>query len=216
GVFSDAQRAQLHRVSLSRIICDNTRITHVPPDPFTQTGHPADVLPCSHPLIPHLNLSAWRERDTDPICGSIPRLKFGFSLLCDSTLLYHCHHGYSLNGPSSIRCDHNSNQWSPAPPTCQDINECAGLPSPCPQHMECVNTPGSYTCTESDGPSSGSASSVVSAVMAAIGGVAMVVLVILCYRRFFLKRQKPMIGGCCQRKDQWNGGDHALKEGTSQ
>ncbi|KAJ8252219.1 hypothetical protein COCON_G00215310 [Conger conger] len=211
GVFSQAQKAQLHRVSLSRIICDNTRIAHVPPDPFARTAHPADMLPCTHPRIPHLDLSAWRERDTDPICGAIPRLKFGFSLLCDSALLYRCHDGYLLNGPSSIRCDHSSSQWSPAPPSCQDINECAGQPSPCPQNLECVNTPGSFTCKESDGLQSSSVSSVVSAVVAVIGGVAMVVLVIVCYRR-----QKHMIGRCCQRKGQWNGRDHALKEGTSQ
>ncbi|XP_035252326.1 eosinophil peroxidase [Anguilla anguilla] len=214
GVFSEAQRAELQRVSLSRIICDNTHIAHVPPDPFARTQRPGDVLPCSHPLIPHLDLSPWGEPDTDPICGAIPRLKFGFSLLCDSALLYRCHDGYRLNGPSSIRCDHNSNQWSPAPPTCQDINECAGQPSPCPQNTECVNTPGSYTC--SDGLPSGSVSSLVSAVMAVVGGVAALALVIICYRRFVLKRHKPVIGGCCQRKDQWNGGDHALKEGTSQ
>ncbi|KAJ8402961.1 hypothetical protein AAFF_G00362750 [Aldrovandia affinis] len=121
GVFSGAQRAQLRKVSLSRIICDNTHISHVPKDPFLRTAHTADMLPCSHPLIPHLNLTAWREQDTDPICGSVPRLTFGFSLLCDSTLLYHCHDGYRLNGPSSIKCDHNINQWNPAPPTCQDL-----------------------------------------------------------------------------------------------
>ncbi|KAG5839962.1 hypothetical protein ANANG_G00210950 [Anguilla anguilla] len=180
GVFSEAQRAELQRVSLSRIICDNTHIAHVPPDPFARTQRPGDVLPCSHPLIPHLDLN--------PICGAIPRLKFGFSLLCDSALLYRCHDGYRLNGPSSIRCDHSSNQWSPAPPTCQ----------------------------ESDGLPSGSVSSLVSAVMAVVGGIAALALVIICYRRFVLKRHKPVIGGCCQRKDQWNGGDHALKEGTSQ
>ncbi|KAG9336338.1 hypothetical protein JZ751_002685, partial [Albula glossodonta] len=61
GVFSGAQRAQLRRVSLSRIICDNTHITRVPVDAFARTTHLSHMLPCSHPLIPHLNLSAWKE-----------------------------------------------------------------------------------------------------------------------------------------------------------
>ncbi|XP_036390591.1 eosinophil peroxidase [Megalops cyprinoides] len=216
GVFSDAQRAQLRKVSLSRIICDNTHITHVPADPFSRTTQAAYMLPCTHPLIPHLNLSAWRERDTDPKCGSVPRLKSGFSLLCGSTLLYSCHHGYHLNGPSSIKCDHISNQWSPAPPSCQDINECANKPSPCPENMECLNTPGSYICTESHRPASGLVGSVVPAAMAAVGGVAMMVLMIICYQRFICKRPKPIIAGCCQRKGQWEGKDHARKEGTTQ
>ncbi|KAJ8248883.1 hypothetical protein GJAV_G00228810 [Gymnothorax javanicus] len=216
GLFTEPQRAQLRKVSLSRIICDNTHITHVPPDPFARSSHLADLLPCSHPLIPHLDLSSWREPDTDPVCGAIPRLKFGFSLLCKSALLYSCQDGYHLHGPSSIRCDHGSNQWSPAPPTCQDINECARQSSPCPENMECINIPGSYTCTEPDALPSTSVSSVVSTVMAIICGVAGVVLVVICYRRLILKRRIPIIDGCCKRKDQWNGGDHTLKEETAQ
>ncbi|KAM6960631.1 eosinophil peroxidase [Aplochiton taeniatus] len=40
GVFSRGQQRQLHTISLSRIICDNSHIRHVPADPFsrTQTG----------------------------------------------------------------------------------------------------------------------------------------------------------------------------------
>lgn len=63
-MFSGAQRTAMHGVSLSRIICDNTHIRLVPPDPFTRTLHTEDLLPCAHPLIPQLNLSAWREPDT--------------------------------------------------------------------------------------------------------------------------------------------------------
>uniref|UniRef100_A0A671WWH9 Eosinophil peroxidase n=1 Tax=Sparus aurata TaxID=8175 RepID=A0A671WWH9_SPAAU len=54
GVFTSLQRRHLHGISLSRIICDNSHITHVP-----------------------------------------------------------------LLGSSSVRCDPNSQQWSPKPPTCQ-------------------------------------------------------------------------------------------------
>ncbi|XP_062402501.1 eosinophil peroxidase [Sardina pilchardus] len=64
GMFSRAQRSSLQRVSLSRIICDNTHIQLVPPDPFTRTLRTEDLLPCAHPLIPPLNLSAWREPDS--------------------------------------------------------------------------------------------------------------------------------------------------------
>uniref|UniRef100_A0A8C7G3X0 Eosinophil peroxidase n=1 Tax=Oncorhynchus kisutch TaxID=8019 RepID=A0A8C7G3X0_ONCKI len=118
AVFTSTQRAQLHTVSLSRIICDNTHITRVPSDPFSRTVSPEDMLACSHPLIPHLNLSAWKEPDTDPSCGPIPRLQSGFSLLCDSVIYYQCGPGYQLIGPSSVTCDPNSYQWSPAPPIC--------------------------------------------------------------------------------------------------
>lgn len=212
GVFSGAQRTALQGVSLSRIICDNTHIRLVPPDPFTRTRHTEDLLPCAHPLIPPLNLSAWREPDTgrprateppsshftqsheenpllqkidfitfgqrngfpeiskisteswavyrhiefysmwwftlyiicvygkypvicvpraclsymslfptpsDPICGSIPRVHPGYSLLCDSVILYHCPVGFILVGPSQVKCDPHTQQWTPAPPTCQ-------------------------------------------------------------------------------------------------
>lgn len=55
----------------------------------------------------------------DPSCGPIPRIQSGYSLLCDSVILYQCHSGFKLLGSSSVRCDPNSQQWSPAPPTCQ-------------------------------------------------------------------------------------------------
>uniref|UniRef100_A0A673A9J5 Eosinophil peroxidase n=1 Tax=Sphaeramia orbicularis TaxID=375764 RepID=A0A673A9J5_9TELE len=64
GVFTSAQRTNLHSVSLSRIICDNTHISHVPADPFSRTERSEDMLPCSHPLIPHLDLNPWKEPET--------------------------------------------------------------------------------------------------------------------------------------------------------
>lgn len=63
GVFTSTQRKHLHPVSLSRIICDNSHITHVPADPFSRTERPEDMLACSHPLISHLDLSPWKEPD---------------------------------------------------------------------------------------------------------------------------------------------------------
>lgn len=63
GVFTGAQRRRLHAVSLSRIICDNSRVARVPADPFSRTERAQDMLPCSHPLIPALDLSPWKEPD---------------------------------------------------------------------------------------------------------------------------------------------------------
>ncbi|XP_029607734.1 eosinophil peroxidase [Salmo trutta] len=191
AVFTSTQRAQLHTVSLSRIICDNTHITRVPSDPFSRTVSPEDMLACSHPLIPHLNLSAWKEPDTDPSCGPVPRLQTGFSLLCDSIIYYQCGPGYQLIGPSSVTCDPNSYQWSPAPPTCHDVDECADQPTPCPQNMDCLNTPGSYMCTDLD-LSSLSAVSVISAVIAVVGGVAIMLGILACCRRYFPKKPEPI------------------------
>ncbi|XP_029697587.1 eosinophil peroxidase isoform X2 [Takifugu rubripes] len=65
GVFTKAQRERLRSVSLSRIICDNSHIARVPADPFSHTGKVEDTMPCSHPLIPHLDLQPWKEPDSD-------------------------------------------------------------------------------------------------------------------------------------------------------
>uniref|UniRef100_A0A3Q3IQR1 Uncharacterized protein n=1 Tax=Monopterus albus TaxID=43700 RepID=A0A3Q3IQR1_MONAL len=67
GVFTSTQRRHLQAVSLSRIICDNSHITLVPADPFSRTERPEDMLACSHPLIPHLDLSPWKEPDTGTV-----------------------------------------------------------------------------------------------------------------------------------------------------
>lgn len=63
-MFTSTQRRHLHTVSLSRIICDNSHISHVPVDPFSRTESPEAMLACSHPLIPHLDLSPFKEPDT--------------------------------------------------------------------------------------------------------------------------------------------------------
>ncbi|KAK2917763.1 eosinophil peroxidase [Channa argus] len=197
GVFTSTQRRHLHTISLSRIICDNSHIALVPADPFSRTERPEDMLSCSHPLIPHFDLSPWKEPDTDPRCGPIPRIQSGYSLLCDSAILYQCHSGFKLLGASSISCDPKSHFWNPAPPACQDINECEEVISPCPQHLECLNTPGSFICSE---PSSLSAVSIVTAVMVVTGGVAILVMSMICYQRYFPKKQELATRGCCQEK----------------
>ncbi|TSK13447.1 Eosinophil peroxidase [Bagarius yarrelli] len=180
GVFSAAQRRSLRTVSLSRIICDNTQICLVPSDPFTRTLHPDKLLPCTHMNITHLNLSAWKEPDTDPVCGSIPRLKVGFSVLCDSAVMYQCPSGYMLHGASRITCDPNTRLWTPNPPTCQDIDECFSG-HVCPPDLLCYNTPGSFICTEF---TTHSATSIAAAVVTVVVGAAVMVLIVSCYKRW--------------------------------
>ncbi|CAL8294494.1 unnamed protein product [Boreogadus saida] len=126
GVFTAAQRKQLRAASLSRIICDNSHIQRVPADPFSRTESADAMLPCSHPLIPQLDLGPWKEPDTDPRCGVIPRVQYGYSLLCGSVVLFQCRTGFTLQGPPSVRCDPGSKNWTPAPPICHDPNPSVG------------------------------------------------------------------------------------------
>nr|XP_005583875.2 eosinophil peroxidase [Macaca fascicularis] len=60
GVFTKRQREALSRISLSRIICDNTGITMVSRDIFRANIYPRGFVSCSR--IPRLNLSAWRGK----------------------------------------------------------------------------------------------------------------------------------------------------------
>ncbi|XDV53494.1 hypothetical protein PO909_021977 [Leuciscus waleckii] len=196
GVFSSAQRDALHTTSLSRIICDNTHIRLVPFDPFAHTLRPDDLLPCTR--IAHMNLSAWREPDADPVCGEVPRLHLGFSVLCDSTVMYQCPTGYSLQGAAHVTCDLNTHSWSPQPPTCHDIDECSAHPPVCPPHLQCFNTPGGHTCTEPGAPPL-STSSIVSSVMSVLGGVALILLFLACYKRVFLRKAETAKAECCPR-----------------
>lgn len=58
-MFTEAQRRELQKHSLSRVICDNTGLTHVPADAFRAARFPLDFEPCED--IPGLNLDEWRE-----------------------------------------------------------------------------------------------------------------------------------------------------------
>ncbi|KAF7479325.1 Hypothetical predicted protein [Marmota monax] len=60
GVFTKRQRRALSRISLSRIICDNTGITTVSRDIFRANIYPRGFVSCRQ--IPKLNLSAWRGK----------------------------------------------------------------------------------------------------------------------------------------------------------
>ncbi|KAG8450688.1 hypothetical protein GDO86_003097 [Hymenochirus boettgeri] len=66
SVFSDAQRASIKKVTLARIICDNTKIMEVPKNVFLGNHYPRDFVRCSK--IPKLDLNPWKvtkPRDGD-------------------------------------------------------------------------------------------------------------------------------------------------------
>lgn len=128
------------------------------------------------PLCFHSSASVCDASLSDPRCGPIPRIQSGYWLLCDSVVLYQCQTGFRLSGSSSASCDPVSQQWSSSPPTCRgrgggrrllalnkcdpkqqqspfrmsllaDINECKEQTSVCPENFECLNVPGSFTCS---------------------------------------------------------------------
>ncbi|KAK2823715.1 hypothetical protein Q7C36_020315 [Tachysurus vachellii] len=59
GVFTQAQTSALSRVSLSRIICDNTGISRVPRNPFILSRNQANFVNCRNIL--GIDLSPWKE-----------------------------------------------------------------------------------------------------------------------------------------------------------
>nr|XP_061812911.1 eosinophil peroxidase-like [Nerophis lumbriciformis] len=195
NVFTGTQRSHLRAVSLSRIICDNTHIAYVPEDPFSRTEDPDSMLACSNPLIPKLDLSPWKEPLSDPNCGPIPRIQSGYSLRCDSVIIFECQAGFELQGSSSISCDAQSQRWSSPPPTCKDINECEQQILICPQNMECLNLPGSFSCSELTSPST---ILVVMSALVVIGGVAGILMILSCFRRWLPNKDALVCAGCCQ------------------
>lgn len=58
-MFTEAQRQELQKHSLSRVVCDNTGLTWVPADAFRGGQFPRDFKSCKD--IPGLSLDAWRE-----------------------------------------------------------------------------------------------------------------------------------------------------------
>lgn len=58
-MFTQQQKTELLKGSLSRIICDNTDISEAPIDSFKFGKYPSDYVSCDH--IPSMNLEAWRE-----------------------------------------------------------------------------------------------------------------------------------------------------------
>ncbi|NWU98618.1 PERM Myeloperoxidase, partial [Upupa epops] len=63
GVFTPQQRSSLAKVSLSRIICDNTRISEVPRHILQTNRYPHGFVSCNQ--IPQLDLTAWKSKRTE-------------------------------------------------------------------------------------------------------------------------------------------------------
>uniref|UniRef100_A0A3Q3G266 Thyroid peroxidase n=1 Tax=Labrus bergylta TaxID=56723 RepID=A0A3Q3G266_9LABR len=60
GIFSQQEKVELLKGSLSRIICDNSNIKEVLADSFRFRKYPSGYIPCEH--IPSMNFEAWREK----------------------------------------------------------------------------------------------------------------------------------------------------------
>ncbi|KAM3933658.1 eosinophil peroxidase-like [Leptodactylus fuscus] len=58
--FTSTQRNSINRVTMSRIICDNTGITQVPRCVFAANTYPRDFVNCNQ--IPRFDLSPWKRR----------------------------------------------------------------------------------------------------------------------------------------------------------
>ncbi|XP_078256164.1 thyroid peroxidase [Rhinoraja longicauda] len=152
GLFTSAQRNELSKHSLSRVICDNTAITEVPLDAFRVGQYPQNFVNCDQ--VPGLNLLAWHENPQQVgSCGPPPQIEDGEFVLCTSSgqsiISYVCHHGFYLLGAEELTCSIRG--WSSDPPACKDINECEDAARPvCHSSASCVNIKGSYRCTCSD------------------------------------------------------------------
>ncbi|XP_054199625.1 thyroid peroxidase isoform X15 [Homo sapiens] len=120
-VFTDAQRRELEKHSLSRVICDNTGLTRVPMDAFQVGKFPEDFESCDS--IPGMNLEAWRETfPQDDKCGFPESVENGDFVHCEESgrrvLVYSCRHGYELQGREQLTCTQEG--WDFQPPLCKD------------------------------------------------------------------------------------------------
>uniref|UniRef100_A0A8C3WJG6 Thyroid peroxidase n=1 Tax=Catagonus wagneri TaxID=51154 RepID=A0A8C3WJG6_9CETA len=152
AVFTEAQRRELGRHSLSRVICDNSGLSHVPLDAFRVGRWPQEFEPCAG--IQGLDLGAWREAPPPgDACGFPDPVENGGFLLCEElgkrVLVFSCRHGFRLRGPEQITCSPRG--WDSPPPSCKDIDECEdGADPPCHASARCKNTKGGVLCECSD------------------------------------------------------------------
>ncbi|KAJ6665884.1 hypothetical protein lerEdw1_001356 [Lerista edwardsae] len=148
NVFTEAQRLQLRKYSLSRLICDNTGLTAVPVDAFTLATFPQGFKPCDN--VPSIHLGAWQDTlQPEMTCGLPTRVEHGDFVHCSeagkSVVTYSCHPGYKLQGEDQLYC--SKGEWNSEPPVCQDINECENKSNPpCHSSAKCENTKGSFQC----------------------------------------------------------------------
>ncbi|XP_017281605.1 thyroid peroxidase [Kryptolebias marmoratus] len=120
GVFTKQQKNELLKASLSRVICDNSDIQEIPPEPFRFGKYPSDYVDCSE--IPSMSLEAWREEKSQDLqlCGLPRPIKNGDFIFSSQsgklTALYSCYHGFKLEGAAEIVCE--GNQWNNEAPRC--------------------------------------------------------------------------------------------------
>ncbi|XP_032722907.1 LOW QUALITY PROTEIN: thyroid peroxidase [Lontra canadensis] len=151
GVFTEAQRRELARHSLSRVICDNTGLPSVPADAFQTGRFPRDFEVCKN--IPGLNLDVWREPPPQgDACGLPDGVDNGDVALCGETgrhvLVFSCRHGFQLQGREQVAC---APRGLLRPPVCQDVNECEDVTAPpCHPSARCRNTKGGFSCECTD------------------------------------------------------------------
>nr|AIY27455.1 thyroid peroxidase [Fukomys anselli] len=151
-VFTEAQRQELEKHSLSRVVCDNSGLTHVPRDAFRVGRFPQDFESCER--IPGLDLEAWRETFLqDDRCSLPDKVEDGDFMHCEDAgkhvLVYSCHHGYQLHGQEQVTCTPDG--WDAPPPICKDVDECADLVlPPCHASARCRNTRGGFQCLCTD------------------------------------------------------------------
>uniref|UniRef100_A0A8C9KZ91 Thyroid peroxidase n=1 Tax=Phocoena sinus TaxID=42100 RepID=A0A8C9KZ91_PHOSS len=152
AVFTEAQRQELGRHSLSRVICDNTGLSRVPRDAFRVGTWPQEFESCDS--IPGMNLGAWREAPPpEDACGFPDKVEDGDFLLCEESgrrvLVFSCRHGFQLHGPEQVACTRRG--WDSQPPVCKDINECEDVTeAPCHASARCKNTKGGFQCECTD------------------------------------------------------------------
>ncbi|NWY59126.1 PERM Myeloperoxidase, partial [Chionis minor] len=65
GVFTSQQRSSLAKISLSKIICDNTKISKVPTNIFQANSYPSSFVSCNQ--IPKLDLGAWKSKTDEEV-----------------------------------------------------------------------------------------------------------------------------------------------------
>uniref|UniRef100_A0A7M4EQY1 Thyroid peroxidase n=1 Tax=Crocodylus porosus TaxID=8502 RepID=A0A7M4EQY1_CROPO len=152
NIFTEVQRHELKKHSLSRIICDNTGLAEVPLDAFQLGKFPEDFESCAN--IPGINLEAWQETyEQEETCGVPMKVENGDFVYCSefgkSIVIYSCQFGFRLQGEEQLTC--TNKEWSFPSPVCMDINECENhMSSPCHPSANCINTKGSYECLCSD------------------------------------------------------------------
>ncbi|XP_037382809.1 LOW QUALITY PROTEIN: thyroid peroxidase [Talpa occidentalis] len=152
GVFTEAQRRALRRYSLSRLICDNTGLPHVPVDAFRVGRFPEDFTPCER--IPGLDLEAWKEAlPAEDACGLPGGVDDGDIMLCQEqgqrALVCSCRPGFELQSPEQVACTPHG--WAPQCPVCKDGDQCRDAACvPRPPSVRCPNIQGGFRCMCSD------------------------------------------------------------------